>query len=261
MCTHVVLRSKLFIPPLSISRCIRSTNIHQYTIAKQKYSNQSCCAKKEINNHGSFGNESLNNQTYDGLYWDINASSYGLSVINDGHKILWDETIENIDEIEWLGSQCLPILHKGIFEWQFEIGPLHNSEMGCGIMLYPPKYGTFGYLGTGSNQWSYDPSSGDIITETESIMNKLPKFENNKGGIIDVKLDLKYSNSFQFIVNGQEIPNVKIKTWSQNYADKLRNTLDYDNDFIDIEHPAVVVAAYLVHRNQWVNIMNFKQIE
>jgi hypothetical protein len=49
--------------------------------------------------------------------------------------------------------------------------------------------GFFGYLGASSTAWSYDPSSGDIVTSTESIAGGLPRIVD--AGLVELELDLK----------------------------------------------------------------------
>lgn len=191
------------------------------------------------------------------LHWNTNQTTDSLSITDNEQKVHWTQDIE----AAWMGTQCLPILKNGIFEWEFEIGPLQNHQIGVGLMVYPPNWGFFGYLGAGANAWSYDPSTGDIVTETESMKGNLPTIDKENGGIIKVILDLKTNNTFQFVVDGKETEPVSITTWSAEYASELKKRQDFDPSHIDIDHPSIVVAASLLARNQWIKIRNFKQTE
>eukprot|EP00483_Globobulimina_turgida_P000893 UN00894 len=105
--------------------------------------------------------------THTDLYWEKwDENKYKMQWINNSNA-------------SWLGREALPILHDGIFEIEFEIGPTNDKQIGVGLMVYPPNWGFFGYLGAGWNAWSYDPTTGDIVTETKSMMSNLPKADEN----------------------------------------------------------------------------------
>ena len=58
-------------------------------------------------------------------------------------------------------------------------------------------------MGAGSTDWWYDPSTGDIVSDTNSVHDNLPKFIKDSGSIIlELNLPLEENGSFTFIVDG-----------------------------------------------------------
>ena len=52
-----------------------------------------------------------------------------------------------------------------------------SRQIGVGFMLLwniGPDWGLFGYLGASATAWSYDPSTGDVVSATKSIQMLLP---------------------------------------------------------------------------------------
>ena len=84
-------------------------------------------------------------------------------------------------------------LHSGRFEWDYVIEEMAGAQIGIGFMLLwdlGPDWGFFGYLGSSTSAWAYDPSTGDIVTHTESIQGGLPKIADGGAGVVTVRLDL-----------------------------------------------------------------------
>ena len=96
-------------------------------------------------------------------------------------------------------------------------------------------WGFYGYLGASSSAWSYDPSSGDVVTQTESIEGGLNTLKGP--GIVHLDLDLPLSavGTAMFTVNGKSSNPIPLP-----------------------ESSVVVIAACLLRQNQEVTLTNFK---
>jgi hypothetical protein len=88
-----------------------------------------------------------------------------------------------------------------------------SGQIGVGFLLdwslVGPDWGFYGYLGSSHSAWSYDPSTGDIVSATESITEpkgSLPKFANN-GGTIAIRFNLPIGadGSATFLIDGVEV--------------------------------------------------------
>jgi hypothetical protein len=115
------------------------------------------------------------------------------------------------------------------------------AQIGIGIMLLweiGPDWGFFGYLGSSSSAWAYDPSTGDVVYNTKSIQGGLPKFADGHKGVVTVHLDLprEGEGKARFSINGTE----------------TRPILLPDNS-------VVLPAACFMKETQKVTLANFKQ--
>jgi hypothetical protein len=166
------------------------------------------------------------------LRWDDQQTQKPLTISTDGLTLSWDRDSKAV----WLGSQTSGRLSDGIFTWDFKIEDIAERQIGVGILLDPPNWGFFGYLGSGKNAWSYDAFEGAIVTEEEAIHSGLPKI--GKSGTVSVRLDLKRKNECVFIVDGKDTPA------------------------ISLPHGAVVIpAACLLKKGQVVTLANLKRLE
>ena len=138
------------------------------------------------------------------LRWDEENTQKPLSITDEGTKLSFDTD----SKAQWLGSQTTARLSNGVFTWDFKIENIADRQIGVGILLDPPDWGFFGYLGSGKNAWSYDAYEGAIVTEEEATHKGLPKIA--KSGTVSVRLDLKTKNECVFIVDGKETPAVKL---------------------------------------------------
>jgi hypothetical protein len=138
------------------------------------------------------------------LHWDRGNTQEPLTISGDGLKLSWDAD----REFAWLGSQTTGRLSNGIYTWDFRIDCIADRQIGVGLMLDPPDWGFFGYLGAGTKAWSYDAFEGAIVTETKAIHEGLPAIR--VSGTVSVRLDLQTRNEFVFIVNGVETPRISI---------------------------------------------------
>lgn len=114
----------------------------------------------------------------------------------------------------WVPIPTKSKLHSGKWSLEFHVESMQNRQIGIGFLLdwnVGPDWGFFGYLGSSSSAWSYDPSTGDIVTNTDSIQGNLPKFTGNSG-VIELELDLppNETGNFTFIVDGVRTPTKKL---------------------------------------------------
>src|SRR5262245_7341963 len=166
------------------------------------------------------------------LRWDDQHTQKPLSISEDGYTLSWN----NDSKAVWLGSQTTGRLAKGVFTWDFKIEEIAERQIGVGILLDPPNWGFFGYLGAGKNAWSYDAFEGAIVTEEKAIHSGLPKIR--KSGTVSVRLDLKRKNECVFIVDGKETPAIALPPGS-----------------------VVIPAACLLKKGQVVTLANLKRLE
>ena len=74
------------------------------------------------------------------------------------------------------------------------IDELGDARLGIGFMLLwdirRPDWGFFGYLGSSTSAWSYDPSTGDVVYNTKSIQGGLPTVADGHSGVVSIRLEL-----------------------------------------------------------------------
>jgi len=138
----------------------------------------------------------------------------------------------------WLQAPTALRLHSGKFSLDFSVESPVAGQIGAGFLLdwnVGPDWGFFGYLGSSTSSWSYDPSTGDVVYNTRSIRGGLPKFSEHSGVIrIEFLLPRNAAGVATFIVDGEKTPS------------------------IDLPDGAVVVpAACLLKKGQKVTLKNF----
>jgi hypothetical protein len=166
------------------------------------------------------------------LRWDQSHTQKSLVISGDGLTLSWESDSRAV----WLGSQTTGRLSNGVFSWDFKIEDIAEFQIGVGILLDPPDWGFYRYLGAGKNAWSYDAFEGAIVTEEEAIHSGLPKIQ--KSGTVSVLLDLKKANRCLFIVDGVETPAISLPPGA-----------------------VVIPAACLLKKGQIVTLANFKRLE
>jgi hypothetical protein len=123
------------------------------------------------------------------------------------------EATESFD-IAWAPVATKAKLHSGKWSLEFYVESMENRQIGAGFLLnwnVGPDWGFFGYLGSSSTAWSYDPSTGDIVTNTESIHGNLPKFTGNSGVIgLELDLPINETGTFTFIIDGVRTPTKQL---------------------------------------------------
>jgi hypothetical protein len=166
------------------------------------------------------------------LRWDEKHTQKPLTISKDGLRLSWDSDSKAV----WLGSQTTGRLSGGVFTWDFKIEEIAERQIGVGILLDPPDWGFFGYLGAGKNAWSYDAFEGAIVTEEKAIHSGLPKIR--KSGTVSVRLDLKTKNECVFIVDGKGTPAISLP-----------------------QGAVAIPAACLLKKGQVVTVANLKRLE
>jgi hypothetical protein len=166
------------------------------------------------------------------LLWDRSHTQEPLTISGDGLTLSWDGD----KQFAWLGSQTTGRLSGGVFSWDFRINAIAERQIGVGIMLDPPDWGFFGYLGAGKNAWSYDAFEGAIVTEEEATHKGLPTVRD--GGTVSVRLDLKDNYECVFVVDGVATPAIRLPAGA-----------------------VVIPAACLLKRGQSVTLANFRRVE
>ena len=162
------------------------------------------------------------------MRWDPASTQEDLTILNDGRTLAWRR-----DSVaSWLGSQTTARLAGGSYSWDFIIEEIADRQIGVGIMLVPPDWGFFRYLGAGRNAWAYDAYEGAIVTQTKAIYSDLPRIE--RRGTVSVSLDLENSRSCTFLVDNEVTPAIQLP-----------------------DDATVIPAACLLRKGQIVTIANF----
>lgn len=145
--------------------------------------------------------------------WDADHNADLLTVSDGGRTIKWGprkaEYTGKYYPPAWVPASTRARLHSGRFQWDFVIDELAGAQVGVGFMLLwdvGPDWGFFGYLGSGTSAWAYDPSTGDVVYNTRSIQGGLPKITDGRSGVVTVRLDLPRdaAGTGVFSVNGTD---------------------------------------------------------
>jgi len=125
--------------------------------------------------------------------------------------------------------------------WDFLVEEMARAQIGVGFMLQWDRgldWGFYGYLGAGMTAWAYDPSTGDVVTRTESVAGGLPTFADGRRGVVSVRLELPRIAPGRgiFIVDRLEAPPIELPTGA-----------------------VVVPAACLLRESQRVRLGNLSQ--
>jgi len=156
--------------------------------------------------------------------WDQEHKSELLVVSDDGRTMQWRRgSGKGRLPPAWVGAMTRLHLHSGNYRWDFVVRSMGKAQIGIGFMLLwnlGPDWGFFGYLGSSSTAFAYDPSSGDVVCNTASIEGGLPRFSDGESGVVSVHLDLprlgggsarflvddKYSRSIELPVGAVVLP-------------------------------------------------------
>ena len=166
------------------------------------------------------------------MEWDRTNSQQDLAISDDGLTLSWRTDSEAV----WLCSQTTGRFTGGNYSWDFAIESIAQRQIGVGIMLDPPDWGFFRYLGAGTGAWAYDAYEGAIVTKTEAIHSDLPKFQET--GIVTVRLNLTDVNTCTFVVNGEETPAIELPAGA-----------------------TIIPAACLLKKGQVVTIRDLRRID
>lgn len=177
--------------------------------------------------------------------WDTTHNNDLLTVSNGGMTVQWGPRKSSYRGIHyppaWVPVKTLLWLHSGTFGVDFVVDEMAHAQIGVGFLLAFEggllDWGFFGYLGAGVFAWAYDPSTGDVVTRTESIQGGLPVFPDGQSGVVTLHLELPRFEAglAYFRIQGQ------------------------DSDPISLPAGAVVVpAACLLKENQRVTLASVR---
>lgn len=128
--------------------------------------------------------------------WNMLHNSEILTTSNEALTIEWGpkkpEYTGKYDPCFVPASTCMH-LHSGEFQWDFIVDEMADAQIGMGFLLLwdcGPDWGFFGYLGASSTAWAYDPSTGDVVCDTNSIEGDLPVFADRHTGTVTVHAEL-----------------------------------------------------------------------
>jgi hypothetical protein len=94
---------------------------------------------------------------------------------------------------------------------------MSNAQLGVGFLLAFEggllDWGFYGYLGAGSFAWAYDPSTGDVVTRTESIQGGLPTFLDGRTGVVTVEFQLprNEAGTARFRIQGKASRDISLQ--------------------------------------------------
>jgi hypothetical protein len=142
--------------------------------------------------------------------WDTTLNTDDLEYSSDGSCATWKQAHMEPGQVApriWVPVQSQARLHSGDFRWDFKIEKIGDGQIGIGFMLdwtIGPDWGFYGYLGSSSSAWAYDPTSGDVVIDTRSIEGGLPIFSQGQGVVtVEAHLPREGSGSVRFVVDGK----------------------------------------------------------
>lgn len=141
--------------------------------------------------------------------WDSCFNTQDLEYSANGLAAVWRQRQQEPGDVGprlWVPVQSRARLHSGDFRWNFLVKNMAGAQLGVGFMLdwtVGPDWGFFGYLGSSSSAWAYDPSSGDVVLATRSIEGGLPTFPSGEGVVtVEAHLPRQADGLARFLVNG-----------------------------------------------------------
>jgi len=138
------------------------------------------------------------------------SNSAVLQFTNQSKTVQWQQS----SSCCWIPVPTSSKLYGGKFFVEFTVDHMASRQIGLGFLLdwnVGPDWGFYGYLGSSTTGWSYDPSSGDIVTATESMAGSLPKFSGQTGTIaLNFNLPLDSAGVAEFVIDGVPLSNTLI---------------------------------------------------
>ena len=140
---------------------------------------------------------------------------HGLVEVRDnGHCAQWKHLLPDGRKLSWVPLTSNARLHSGTYSWDFNIAGMGDRQIGvgCGLLFSGHRldWGFFGYLGASRTAVSYDPSTGDVVTATESIQGNLPTFRDSGTVSVHATLPRNEPGKMKFIVSGIESNELKL---------------------------------------------------
>jgi hypothetical protein len=152
--------------------------------------------------------------------WDATHNDHLLTVSNAGRTVHWGPRKSRYCGIHypplWVPAKTLLLLHSGTFSVAFVVDEMANAQIGVGFLLAFEggllDWGFYGYLGAGSFAWAYDPSTGDVVTRTESIQGGLPRFADGRTGVVTLELELPRDEAglARFRIQGKDSRHISL---------------------------------------------------
>jgi hypothetical protein len=151
--------------------------------------------------------------------WNADHDSDLLTVSNSGRTIEWGPRKPQYKgkcyPPVWVPASTRARLHSGNFRWDFVVEEMACAQIGIGFMLLwnvGPDWGFYGYLGSSTTAWAYDPSTGDVVCNTKSIEGGLPKIADGHRGVVSVRLDLPRDaeGTARFSINGTDTQSIRL---------------------------------------------------
>lgn len=146
--------------------------------------------------------------------WDCTLNTGDLEYTESARRALWKQRVPGgVGPRLWVPAQSLARLHSGEFGWEFHIQGMGGAQIGVGAMLdwsIGPDWGFYGYLGSSTSAWAYDPSTGDIVCDTRSIEGGLPVLDGQ--GVVTVKASLPRDEpgTLRFQIDGKSSRPVQL---------------------------------------------------
>lgn len=141
--------------------------------------------------------------------WDVGFNTQDLEYSANSLAAVWRHRHQEPEDVGprlWVPVQSRARLHSGNFRWDFVISQMGQAQIGVGFMLdwtVGPDWGFFGYLGSSSSAWAYDPSSGDVVLATRSIEGGLPVLTSGEGSVtVEAHLPRHADGLARFVING-----------------------------------------------------------
>ena len=152
--------------------------------------------------------------------WDAAHNDDLLTVSNAGRTVHWGPRKSSYHGVHyppaWVPAKTLLLLHSGTFSLDFVVDEMVNAQIGVGFLIAFERglldWGFYGYLGAGTFAWAYDPSTGDVVTGTESIQGGLPTFRDRRTGVVTLELDLPRRDAgiARFRIQGQDSRDISL---------------------------------------------------
>lgn len=172
--------------------------------------------------------------------WNTKHNDDFLIFSNENKTMHWNPKAENAT---FLPATTSLHLHSWEYLLDFKIEKMWNRQIAVGFMLLWDNWlldrGLYWYLWAWWSAWAYDPSTGDVVSATQSIQWWLPKFEDWDSWTITIELNIPrdWEWTGRFIVNGIKSWLIRLPIWS-----------------------VIVPAACLLKKEQKITIENFKKI-